>query len=271
MEEIQGLTHSKGKILELDALIEKLSLLGFRVSEAERKASKVKELEFVNRISKQVAHDIRSPLTAIEAIVKSKGGLDVQKLSLLEMAAGQIKEIAEDLLGQSRSPLSISSERVKSQNSQSLGKESSDSIISAVEKVIEAKKLEYSKRKIKFVLYQYATTKLGVCCQIEELIRVLSNLINNSVEAMPNGGLISVDVLCEADEFMIEVRDTGIGISREHLDQLFQEGATFGKENGNGLGLFSAKVRVEEWGGRLAINSEPNKGSRVRIALRPVA
>lgn len=58
LEEIQGLTHSKGKILELDALIEKLSLLGFRVSEAERKASKVKELEFVNRISKQVAVQI---------------------------------------------------------------------------------------------------------------------------------------------------------------------------------------------------------------------
>jgi signal transduction histidine kinase len=270
LEEIRNLENSQTKISELNVLTKKLSHLGSRVSWAEQQAQKVKELEMMNRISRQVAHDIRSPLTAIEVITKSEGILDPQKLNLLKMASEQIKGIADDLLRRNKGPGTITGSEESTTPVPFKGRISLEDAISTIETLLESKKIEHSSQNIRFSLYQDISCSKDFYCRATDLSRILSNLINNSVEAMPEGGLITMDIAADADRCMIEVRDTGRGVASENLERIFLEGASFGKAEGSGLGLYHAKVLIESWGGQIFFNSELNRGTTVKIALKPV-
>ena len=94
----------------------------------------------------------------------------------------------------------------------------------------------------------------------------ISNIIDNAIEAMPNGGTIKI-ALFKKDKFLrIEISDTGIGIPDDILPQLMKEGVTF-KENGNGLGLYHAKNTVAAMNGFVALSSKVGAGTSVEISL----
>ncbi|HEX9046377.1 MAG TPA: HAMP domain-containing sensor histidine kinase, partial [Verrucomicrobiae bacterium] len=87
------------------------------------------------------------------------------------------------------------------------------------------------------------------------LSRVFFNLIHNATDAMPNGGLIFLRFHANDREIVTEIEDTGMGISPEIADQLFQPFATHGKTKGTGLGLSICKKIVEDYGGAIAARS----------------
>jgi two-component system NtrC family sensor kinase len=103
--------------------------------------------------------------------------------------------------------------------------------------------------------------------------QVLLNLINNSMDAMPGGGELSVSTVLEADGeggrwVRIAVRDTGVGIPEEHVDRLFDPFFTtkdVGK--GTGLGLAISYGIVQEHGGRLEVESTLGEGSVFHVRL----
>jgi signal transduction histidine kinase len=103
------------------------------------------------------------------------------------------------------------------------------------------------------------------------LEQMLVNLVANARDAMPEGGNLRIQVGPEAsslDQAMIEVADSGSGMTREVLDRIFEPFFTTkpaGK--GTGLGLPSLKAMVEEGGGSLEVASEPGQGSQFRIRL----
>jgi signal transduction histidine kinase len=103
------------------------------------------------------------------------------------------------------------------------------------------------------------------------LEQMLVNLVANARDAMPDGGRLTIKTgpgVPETDYALIEVVDTGVGMAPEILERIFEPFFTTkppGK--GTGLGLSSLKAMVEEGGGRLAVESEPGKGSRFRILL----
>ncbi len=101
-----------------------------------------------------------------------------------------------------------------------------------------------------------------------QIHQVLRNLISNAVEAMPDGGTLTLRVLPGvAGGFVgIEVRDSGVGMSREQMGHLFQPLFTT-KARGIGLGLVVIKNLTESNGGKVAVQSKPGKGTCFTITL----
>jgi signal transduction histidine kinase len=100
----------------------------------------------------------------------------------------------------------------------------------------------------------------------ELLYRVISNLVLNAVDAMPEGGTITLATRSAAEEVVIEVRDTGEGMTSEESARLFTPYYTT-KQHGTGLGLAIAQSVVSDHHGTISVESTPHKGSTFIIRL----
>lgn len=94
----------------------------------------------------------------------------------------------------------------------------------------------------------------------------LTNLILNAVQAMPGGGRLTVVTRRAADSLVVEVEDTGVGMSEEQMSNVFEAFYTT-KTYGLGLGMSYAKKVVEQHGGRISVESHTGEGTAVRIYL----
>ena len=105
-----------------------------------------------------------------------------------------------------------------------------------------------------------------------EFKRVLSNLVNNAVEAFGDGpGPVRVDLAARGGLVCVSVPDDGQGIPEETLRKLGKRGETFGKAAGSGLGLYHARACAEAWGGALEIAPRAPRGTIVRLNLPQAA
>lgn len=98
------------------------------------------------------------------------------------------------------------------------------------------------------------------------LKRILGNLVTNAIQAMPEGGKLSVEAFEEADSSVITVADTGIGIPEEAKDKLFTPLFTT-KSKGQGFGLAVVKRMTEALGGTVSFESQQGKGTKFIIKL----
>src|SRR5262249_26075545 len=108
-----------------------------------------------------------------------------------------------------------------------------------------------------------------VACSQSDLEQVFLNLLANAREATPHGGRIVITVRSTVGVVEISVADTGCGIPAEDLSRVLEPFFTT-KANGNGLGLSICRSVLWEVEGTLTIQSEPGKGTDVRVAV-PVA
>jgi len=100
----------------------------------------------------------------------------------------------------------------------------------------------------------------------ELLYRVVSNLVLNAVDAMPEGGTITMATHAEGDEVVIEVRDSGVGMTPEESARLFTPYYTT-KQHGTGLGLAIAQSVVSDHHGTITVESAAGQGSAFVIRL----
>jgi signal transduction histidine kinase len=101
------------------------------------------------------------------------------------------------------------------------------------------------------------------------LYRVFLNLFINAIQAMPDGGTLSISTSLSAEEkemIVIMIKDTGVGISKEKLAMVFTPFFT-DKNRGTGLGLAIAKNIIEEHSGSIAVESKIGKGATFIITL----
>ncbi len=96
--------------------------------------------------------------------------------------------------------------------------------------------------------------------------RVLDNLLRNSIEAMPNGGSLTISAESIGEEAVIRISDTGEGIPEEASKSLFNPFSTT-KPGGLGLGLAYCKRAVEPHGGRIEVESKVGEGTTFTITI----
>jgi signal transduction histidine kinase len=96
--------------------------------------------------------------------------------------------------------------------------------------------------------------------------RVLTNLIQNAIDAMPKGGILTLCGRSAGAWAYLEVRDTGCGIAEEHLFNLFTPFHTT-KENGTGLGLYVVREILTAHGGTINVNSTLGTGTTCLVTL----
>lgn len=102
-----------------------------------------------------------------------------------------------------------------------------------------------------------------------QLREVLTNLILNAVAAMPEGGTIEIRSRSDDQWVSIEVHDTGVGVSSEQQEQIFEPGYST-RPDGSGLGLSVSRTIVEQAGGKLCVTSAEGMGTTFTIVL-PIA
>ena len=120
---------------------------------------------------------------------------------------------------------------------------------------------------------QHVDSTRHVLCNRNELQQVLINLMVNAIQAMPDGGVLTLatEDWDEADMpvgLRLVVSDSGPGISDEDRERLFKPFFTAGKPGGNGLGLWVSQSLVERYGGQISVDSTPGRGTRFAVWLR---
>lgn len=98
------------------------------------------------------------------------------------------------------------------------------------------------------------------------LHRAFSNLILNAMDAMPNGGTLTLRTVRHVDSVRIEIGDTGTGLTKEECERLFTPYYTT-KQHGTGLGLAIVQSVIADHHGKISVESEPNHGTTFHIDL----
>jgi two-component system sensor histidine kinase HydH len=97
--------------------------------------------------------------------------------------------------------------------------------------------------------------------------QALLNIAKNGIEAMAAGGTLTISSRRQGEEIVVELADTGEGIPPEALEKIFQPFYST-KDKGSGLGLAITQKIIEAHHGKIAIESEPGKGTRVLLTFR---
>jgi nitrogen-specific signal transduction histidine kinase len=214
----------------------------------------------------QVAHDIRSPLSAIMILAKDNPNIPEDSRVLFRTGVTRILDITNELLNKSRGFL----DSTKQDQVVETEKSSVQLITNILESIVSEKRVEFRSKLNVQIQTNFNSSSFGMFANIQksELKRILSNLINNSVDAVKEKGRIEVNASLVSDTVVISVQDNGIGISQEVLPKLLKRGATFNKDKNNlGVGLYHAYTKITGWGGNITIASELNKGTKVTLTL----
>ncbi len=206
------------------------------------------------RLARQVSHDIRSPLSALQIALRASGE---NQANLIKQCIVRIGSIADDLL-----------------KNRGLDRQSFDPCLLSdiLEEVIEEKQLEFMERSEISFVRSFSKSQRKIEINKSQLQRVLSNLINNSVESFKAPGVIEVFAKEVGDHVYIEVRDNGSGIPENVLNRLGEKGFSIGKDahsqSGYGMGIPHAMEVVKSFPkGSLSIDSKPGLGTTIKISF----
>ncbi len=224
------------------------------LEQAARLESELAVSKAVSDMAAQVAHDIRSPLAALSAAAK---GLDLaaDQRTLIDGALGRMQGIAADLLQRYRAPGAAKT------------RPETCALAGLIAQVLAEKCIQHKDKAGVNIEFNNNAALASAAVDPKELQRIISNLVNNSIEALAGPGTVSVNLAASDKTVSIEIRDDGKGIPPGILARLGQKGETHGKAGGTGLGLYHARTSVESWGGSLKIESKPGKGTAVTISL----
>lgn len=220
----------------------------------------------IGRLATQVAHDIRSPLAALSMAEHDLAALPEDTRLIIRSAIGRIQDIASQLM--------LKAAAVQSGQGTAIDAPSptEPTLLSAViETLLAEKRMQYRSRldvNIESFVDPGAQARFAQL-QPREFKRVISNLINNAVEAIPDSGAIVLTLETNPDPewITLKIKDTGRGIPAKILARLGERGFSHQKEGGSGLGIHHARTSIESWGGKLAIESTEGTGTTVLIHL----
>ncbi|MEN8257316.1 MAG: ATP-binding protein [Thermodesulfobacteriota bacterium] len=260
-DDFRGLIHNDD---EIGVLTEKFEELGDRLQSSQHELDQTRERVFqseklaaLGRLAAGVAHEVNNPLGGMLNCVKSMGEspddpeMNARYLGLLEKGLKRVGNIVRQLLNFGRrQPVQYA-------------------VASFDELIAECLTLlEYSLKNIDLHLeLQLPEPRL---VDGEALQQIVVNLALNSINAMPDGGVLTLRTFEEKGRMVLEVEDSGEGIPMECIDKIYDPFFTT-KEvgQGSGLGLSIVYSLVERMHGIITVASEVGRGSCFRVELSP--
>ncbi|MBC7458889.1 MAG: HAMP domain-containing histidine kinase [Bdellovibrionaceae bacterium] len=217
----------------------------FQAYEAQIKSEAVKKVrleedhlrnqDYIEKV-KQIRHDIRSPLSSIQSVYELLNKNEKASQSIAT-AIRRIQILIDDL------------------NEVDKVHEKSKLLIAEITLsetvLILSSKFESQKNaKLSFEFDNSSLTPISV--REKDFTSVIENLLENALDAIGMNGQVVLKIENQQRNCVITVEDNGCGVSVENISSLFSKGATFGKANGIGLGLFHAKKTIESFGGTIS-------------------
>ena len=222
--------------------------------EMEEQLVRQEKLAVLGQLSGGVGHELRNPLgvisNAIYYLQATLPDADETTTEYLEMISAEVRnseKIVSDLLDLSRTRLPEREETAVSE---------------LVARLLEK---QPPPEKVK-VTAEIAPDLPPLFVDPRQIEQVLTNLVANAYDAMPEGGKLTIKARRKKDQVHISVTDTGCGISKENMKKLFEPLFTT-KARGIGLGLAVSKNLVEANGGSIEVESQEGKGSTFTVIL----
>jgi len=252
---IMQLNDAKAQLQEYaDQLEVKVKDRTRELLDTQKRLLKVERLAAIGELAGMVGHDLRNPLTGIAGAtyyLKTKLCAKIDKkaqemLKLIEDDIQYSNKIINDLLEYSRD--------IKLELMETIPKLTLKDALSSVEIPENIQVSDKTQRKPRIKI------------DIDKMRRVFVNIIKNAVDAMPNGGRLTITSREMKDCVVISFSDTGIGISREVASKIWTPLFTT-KAKGMGFGLPICKRIVEGHGGKITVESISGKGSTFTMTL----
>jgi len=148
---------------------------------------------------------------------------------------------------------------------------SNENIVNITEDIVQSVS-DYIKVKGLNIIFDTNTEEKIIACDPDEIERIILNLISNAIKFTNASGNIFVNILDKGDTVEISVKDTGIGMDKKHLNNIFKRFHQVDKSlsrnaEGSGIGLFLVKSIVKLHGGKISAESKLNEGSIFKIEL----
>jgi len=216
------------------------------LSEVESKSAelvKSERLATIGTMASRIAHDLKQPLTIMYTyaemltpeILSKLDSKDKEKWLRLQNSIFDMNRIIEDVLDFARTT------EIKKKKS---------SLLSILRLSINHVKSSYG------IEINLPENDISFRCDSRKIEGVMSNLLNNAVQALDGQGEIDVTISSDSKFVTIYVRDSGSGIPEENLEKIFEPMFTT-KKTGTGLGLVICKSIVEQHGGSISVHNKP--------------
>jgi len=237
-------------IEKLHETVEKMDLTNKKLSSARQALKQSEKLAGMGQLSAGIAHELNNPLgviTMYSNLLLEEANPDSQMYADLKLIAEQAcrcKNIVGGLLNFARK------NQVKTTECNF-----TEFVKSSISSILKPDNIS--------VLFDSKLTNPKVNIDIEQMMQVLTNLEKNAVEAMSDGGELMIRISEEGNSVILEVEDTGTGISKENMDKIFTPFFTtkeFGKGTGLGLPLIYGIIKMHM--GKISVesNDKPENG-----------
>ncbi|MDH3442815.1 MAG: ATP-binding protein [Deltaproteobacteria bacterium] len=232
-----------------------------KVKSLEVEINRSERLAELGNLAATVAHEIRNPLNSVSmGLQRLKSeftpGQEQEKneythfLNIMQSEVSRLNAIVEQFLSLSR-PLTLKPEAIP---------------LEEFLKELTTLAAEDAKSSGVEIDLRVAPHLPPLPADRDYLKQLLLNLILNGVQAMPVGGMLTLEAGADKNNFQITVADCGTGIDPETLKRIFEPYFTT-KPNGSGLGLPIARRIAEAHGGTITVESDRHRGSRFRVML----
>ncbi|HAK89906.1 MAG TPA: hypothetical protein DHV16_02110 [Nitrospiraceae bacterium] len=238
-----------------EALEKYASELESKVEERTAELIHSEKLASLGRLAAGFAHEIGNPMTSIFSFAQILAKMETdpfkkKSIDTIRFHVNRVSEILKQLSGFSKRPS---------------GEVSECNVNEIIENSVNL--VRYDKRAKDIIFEKELSPSLPpLIIDGSQLSQVTVNLVLNAVDAMPEGGTLTVESRAEAGSIVVRVRDTGMGIKKEDIPKIFDPFYTT-KEKGTGLGLAVSYDLVKKMNGSLTAASDEGAGSIFTITI----
>ncbi|MBU1151144.1 MAG: PAS domain S-box protein [Proteobacteria bacterium] len=229
------------------------------ISEMRESLEKSRRLAFIGEVAAGLAHEIRNPLSSISGSIQmlmqdpSHKDTNEKLMQIILRGKDQLENFLKDFLLMARPAPGIREEI---------------DVVSTIREVVESLRCIQDWHEPLEVVMRLPYTPLSINANKTEIRQVIWNLVLNAVQAMPQGGVLTIEArpakINETEGVEIRIIDTGCGIDRQDLTKIFEPFYTT-RETGTGLGLAVVGRLVEGYEGKIHVQSKSAEGTICRI------